>query len=113
MSHEEEQLGYARATGPQATSTIHTSGDGLDGGRVVVPTGDRDIPAYFAHPAGDPGRPLVLVLSEAFGLHEHIADVVRRLAREGYFAVAPDLMVRQGDPQAFEDIDALVSDLLL
>jgi carboxymethylenebutenolidase len=113
MSHEEPQLGYARATGPQAASTIHTSGDGLDGGRVAVPAGDRDIPAYYAHPAGDPGRPLVLVLGEAFGLHEHIADVVRRFAHAGYFAVAPDLMVRQGDPQAFEDIDALVSDLLL
>lgn len=113
MSNDEEQLGYARATGPQQTTTVHTSADGLTAGRTTVPAGDRDIPAYYAHPADDPGRPLVLVLSEAFGLHEHIADVTRRLAHAGYFAVAPDLMVRQGDPLAFDDIDKLVSELLL
>ncbi len=53
------------------------------------------------------------MVSEAFGLHEHIRNVARRVAHEGYFAVAPDLMVRQGDPRSFADIGELVNKLLL
>lgn len=114
MNADDHDLGYASAAGPGGlTTTIHTTSDGLDGGRTAVAAGDRDIPAYAAWPAGAPDRPVVLVLSEAFGLHEHIADVVRRFAHEGYFAVAPDLMVRQGDPRSFDDVDALVAELLL
>jgi carboxymethylenebutenolidase len=53
------------------------------------------------------------VISEAFGVHERIRDIVRRFAHEGYFAVAPDLMIRQGDPGQYSDVSQLVSDLLL
>jgi carboxymethylenebutenolidase len=114
MRERNDPLDFAPATGPtQATTTIHTSGDGLDTRLVEIDAGDRTIRAYAARPADASGAPLLLVLSEAFGLHEHIADIARRFAREGYFAVAPDLMVRQGDPMAYADIGALVSELLL
>jgi len=107
-------LGYARAAGPvQAASTVRTSAEGLVARRVTLPTGDRDIPAYMARPKAVQRPPVILVLSEAFGLNEHIADIARRFAHAGFLAVAPDLMVRQGDPAAFADVPTLVADLLL
>ncbi len=114
MTERNGHLDYAPATGlAQAASTIHTSSEGLDARLVDINAGDRTIRAYAARPADVVGAPLVLVLSEAFGLHEHIADITRRFAHQGYFAVAPDLMVRQGDPMVHADIGALVSELLL
>ncbi len=114
MTQHDQSLEYSPATGPvQATTTIHTNSDGIEPKLVMIDAGDRSIRAYAASPAGEEDCPLLIVLSEAFGLHEHIADIVRRFAHHGYFAVAPDLMVRQGDPMGFDDIGRLVSDLLL
>ncbi len=113
-TNDDGEMGYAPAAGRGDPATaIHTTSTGLDVRRSAIAAGDRDIPAYAAWPEGSPDRPVVLVLSEAFGLHEHIADIARRFAHEGYFAVAPDLMVRQGDPQSFADVATLVEDLLL
>jgi carboxymethylenebutenolidase len=53
--------------------------------------------AYCAAPAGAGPFPVVIVVQEWWGLNEHIKDVARRLAGEGYFAVAPDLYSRQGN----------------
>lgn len=102
----------AAGRGPEQT-VVHTSAAGLIEGIVAVPARDHAIPAYFARPNEDAKHPVILVVSEAFGLHEHIRDVVRRFAHEGYFAVAPDLMVRQGDPRSFADVGELVNKLLL
>ncbi len=55
------------------------------------------MPAYRAQPAGRTGLPVVLVVQEIFGVHEHIKDVCRRLAKQGYLAIAPELYARQGD----------------
>jgi carboxymethylenebutenolidase len=54
------------------------------------------INAYAAEPAGGGPRPAVIVVQEWWGLNDHIKDVARRLAREGYIAIAPDLYSRQG-----------------
>jgi carboxymethylenebutenolidase len=114
MREGNDPLDFAPATGPtQAATTIHTASSGLDTRLVEIDAGDRTIRAYAARPADASDPPLLLVLSEAFGLHEHIADVARRFARQGYFAVAPDLMARQGNPMAYADIGVLVSELLL
>ena len=43
------------------------------------------------------GAPVVLVVSEIFGVHEHIKDMCRRFAKRGYLAIAPELYARQGD----------------
>ena len=80
--------------------------------RITIPVAGFDVPVYVARPATGDDLPVVLVLSEAFGLHPFIEDVARRFAGEGYLAVAPDLMARQGDPAAFDDVDRLVTDLL-
>jgi carboxymethylenebutenolidase len=55
---------------------------------------------------------VVLVISEIFGVHEHIADVARRFAHQGYCAIAPDLFKRQGNPAGYTDIGALMSELV-
>jgi carboxymethylenebutenolidase len=76
---------------------VKTDATGLLAGEVMIPVGDFKMPAYRAAPAGKANAPVVLVISEIFGVHEHIADVARRFAKAGYFAVAPELFVRQGD----------------
>lgn len=115
MSEErDDELGYAPAAGGgELATTIHTASNGLHTVHTTIPAGDRSIPVYAAWPKGGAPRPVVLVLSEAFGLHEHIADIARRFAHEGYFAVAPDLMIRQGDPMRFDDVMELVRELLV
>jgi carboxymethylenebutenolidase len=93
--------GFALAVRPVSAETITTSASGLESGDVKIPTSTGDLPAYRAMPAatGKTKRKpsLVLVIQEIFGVHEHIRDVCRRLAQAGYFAVAPELFVRQGD----------------
>ena len=90
--------GFAAAVLPVvAQTTIKTDTSGLTAGEVKIPVGDFKMPAYRAAPAGKTNAPVVLVVSEIFGVHEHINDVARRFAKPGYFAVAPELFVRQGD----------------
>ncbi|MBX9633955.1 MAG: dienelactone hydrolase family protein, partial [Magnetospirillum sp.] len=73
--------GFALAAGPVAAETITTDGTGLDAGPVLIPGRDRDLPAYAARPQGGKPVPVVLVVQEIFGVHEHIRDVCRRLAK--------------------------------
>jgi carboxymethylenebutenolidase len=70
------------------------------------------MPAYRAMPAGKTGLPVVLVVSEIFGVHEHIADVARRFAKLGYLAIAPELFVRQGDAQSYGEIAKLLAEVV-
>ena len=105
--------GFAAAVLPVCAQTvINTDSAGLLVGEVMIPVGDFKLPAYRAAPAGKANAPVVLVISEIFGVHEHIADVARRLARQGYFAVAPELFVRQGDAGAYGEIAKLISEVI-
>jgi carboxymethylenebutenolidase len=91
--------GFAVAAMPVvAQNVIKTDTAGLTAGTVMIKVGSQDVPVYRAQPEGKTGLPVVLVISEIFGVHEHIADVARRFAKLGYLALAPDLFVRQGDP---------------
>jgi carboxymethylenebutenolidase len=60
------------------------------------------IKAYVAQPAAEESAPAAIVVQEWWGLNDHIRDVARRLAREGYFTIAPDLYSRQGHRVATE-----------
>jgi carboxymethylenebutenolidase len=106
--------GIATAAGPvQAQTMIVTPMTGLQGGDVLVKTYDGGVmPAYVAMPKKAGRFPVVLVCQEIFGVHEHIKDVCRRLAKAGYFAIAPELYHRQGDPRKFKDTSALIRDLV-
>jgi carboxymethylenebutenolidase len=104
--------GYARAVQPVTASAITTESSGLEAGTVTIDSNGFPMPAYRARPAGGERLPIVLVISEIFGVHEHIADVARRFARLGYLAIAPELFVRQGDAKAIDDIDTLFATII-
>jgi carboxymethylenebutenolidase len=106
-------IGFAAAAGPVAADTvITTESEGLTAGEVKIPAGDIEIPAYRAMPAKGGPFPVVLVVQEIFGVHEHIKDVCRRFAKEGYLAVAPELYARQGDPTKFTDWKQLFAEVV-
>ena len=101
--------GFALAVQPVSAQTITTDTKGLEAGEVKIPVADGDIPAYRAMPAKGGPFPVVLVVQEIFGVHEHIKDICRRLAKLGYLAVAPELYARQGDVSKITDIKEIIS----
>jgi carboxymethylenebutenolidase len=105
--------GFALSMQPVSAETITTDTNGLDAGEVKVPVADGSIPAYRAMPAQGGPFPTVLVVQEVFGVHEHIKDICRRLAKAGYYAIAPELYARQGDPSKYTDIPTLVSEIVV
>ncbi|MEB3337165.1 MAG: dienelactone hydrolase family protein [Leptolyngbyaceae bacterium] len=104
--------GFAAATLPIAAKTITTNAQGLTVGQVKIPTRDGEIPAYRAMPATGKTFPVVLVVQEIFGVHEHIQDVCRRFAKAGYLAIAPELYARQGDVSKLTDIPTIISQVV-
>src|SRR5215475_13003865 len=100
--------GFALAAGPISAQTITTDTKGLDTAEVMVPTADGDMPAYRAMPATGGPFATILVVQEIFGVHEHIKDICRRLAKAGYFAIAPELYARQGKPAEISDVQELL-----
>ncbi len=91
---------------------IVTPSTGLLAGDIQVPAPGGTIPAYRAMPASGNNFPVILVVQEIFGVHEHICDVVRRLAKLGHYAIAPELYSRQGDPSKIADIPTLIRDIV-
>ena len=104
--------GFAAAVLPVTAQTIKTESTGLTAGEVSVPVGDFKMPAYRAMPAGKTMLPVVLVVSEVFGVHEHIADVARRFAKLGYLAIAPELFERHGEAQSYGEIAKLMAEVV-
>lgn len=78
----------------------HDETDSIATQTLQIDTLDGPMPCYEATPEDEP-RGSVVVIQEAFGVNHHIEDVCRRLAREGYRAVAPHLYHRSGTT-AFE-----------
>jgi carboxymethylenebutenolidase len=101
--------GFAMATQPVSAQTIATDTQGLTAGEVKIPVTDGEIPAYRALPASGGPFPTVLVVQEIFGVHEHIKDICRRLAKLGYLAVAPEMYARQGDVSNIKEIPEIIS----
>jgi carboxymethylenebutenolidase len=105
--------GFAAAVLPvRAESVIETPADGLLTGEVKIPVPGGEIPAYRAAPSTGGPFPTVLVVQEIFGVHEHIRDVCRRLAKAGYLAVAPELYARQGDVSKMTDVQEIVTKIV-
>lgn len=106
-------VGFAASALPiMAQTVIKTPTDGLTAGEVSIDVKGFKMPAYRAMPAGGRNLPVVLVLSEIFGVHEHIADVANRFARAGYLAIAPELFVRQGDAQSYGEMAKLIAEVI-
>jgi carboxymethylenebutenolidase len=123
-------VGFAAAALPVVAQTVvKTDSTGLNAGVISLTVKGQKVSVYRAMPEGKTNLPVVIVVSEIFGVHEHIADVARRFAKQGYLALAPELFVRQGDAanqpstaeliknviskvpdaQVMEDIDACVA----
>ncbi|HZB90564.1 MAG TPA: dienelactone hydrolase family protein [Stellaceae bacterium] len=104
--------GFALAVQPVSAQTITTDTNGLTAGEVKIPVADGEIPAYRALPQTGGPFATILVIQEIFGVHEHIKDICRRLAKAGYFAVAPALYARQGDPSKLSDISQIIKTIV-
>ncbi|WP_343730034.1 dienelactone hydrolase family protein [Duganella sp.] len=105
--------GFAAATLPVvAQNVIKTDTAGLTAGTITIQVNGQNVPVYRAQPEGKTDLPVILVISEIFGVHEHIADVARRFAKQGYLALAPDLFIRQGDPTKVASIADLQRDII-
>jgi carboxymethylenebutenolidase len=105
--------GFAAAVMPVAAQTVVTTDTvGLSTGTIHIKVGGQTVPVYRAQPEGKANPPVILVVSEIFGVHEHIADVARRFAKAGYLALAPDLFVRQGDPAREPSVAELMKNII-
>lgn len=76
---------------------------GIDSADITFPGDGATIRAYQAKPKGNGPFPVVLVCHENQGLTDHIRDVTRRWAKEGYLGCAVDLLSREGGTQAIAD----------
>lgn len=88
--------GYAVAADPVLAQAIKTDTTGIAAGEFEVKIGDYGMPVYEARPASGSGHPIILVISEIWGVHEYIRDSTRRFAKAGYYAIAPELFKREG-----------------
>lgn len=105
--------GFAAATLPVAAQTlVQTDTAGLSSGDHIIVINGQDVPVYRAQPEGKTNPPVILVISEIFGVHEYIKDVARRFAKQGYMAIAPDLFVRAGDAGKVANIADLMKDIV-
>src|SRR5918999_4888087 len=104
--------GYAIAAEPILARAIRTDTVGLVAGDVSIKSGNDMIPAYEARP-DKPGRyPVVVVISEIWGLHEYIRDVVRRFGKEDFYAVAPEMFQREGGVSHLTDVQEILKIVL-
>lgn len=104
--------GFALASGAVQARAIVTDTQGLVAGEVSVPVAGGAIPAYRAVPEGKGSHPVLLVIQEIFGVHEHIKDMCRRFAKRGYYAIAPEMFARQGDVSKMTDISAILGEVV-
>lgn len=104
--------GFTLAVERVEAQTITTDATGLEVGETKIPTSDGELPAYFAKPASGTSFPIVVVNEEIFGVHEHIKDLCRRLAKVGYLAVATEYYARIGDLSKMTDIPTIIKDVI-
>lgn len=100
--------GFAIAANPVAGQVITTSTEGLRVADGKVAVGGFQVPIYEARPAAPGKYPIVIVLPEAFGMHEHIKDIVRRFAKEGFFAITFEPYAREGGTMQLPDIQSVL-----
>ncbi len=100
--------GYAIAADPVFGQIVHTDAQGLIAGEIKFPSGGDIIAAYEARPGDSEKHPVVVVISEIFGLHEHIKGLCRRFAKRGYYAIAPEMFHREGGVAHLKDIQDIL-----
>lgn len=88
--------GFAIAAGPVAAQVVATPTAGLATAESKVAVGGFQVPIYEARPAAAGRYPVVLVIPEIWGMHEHIKDVARRFAKEGFLGITFETYAREG-----------------
>jgi carboxymethylenebutenolidase len=106
-------IGFVAASEPVLAQAIKTDFTGIKAGEQDIPVGSFNMPAYISRPdkASSP-LPIIIVVSEIFGVHEYIADTTRRFAKLGYLAIAPEFFTRAGDPNTFGTIAEIQSNIV-
>ena len=106
-------LGYVAVSAPVMGETIYTDFVGIHAGEQMIAVGGFQLPIYVSRPEKPKGKlPIVIVVSEIFGVHEYIADVTRRFAKLGYLAIAPEFFVRAGDPNDYGTIADILTNVV-
>lgn len=106
-------VGFVAASEPVMAAAIETDFKGLKAGDQIIPIGSYQLPAYVSRPENAKGNlPIVIVVSEIFGVHEYIADVTRRFAKLGYLAIAPEFFTRAGDPNSYGTVAEIQSNIV-
>ena len=106
-------VGFVATADPVLAAAIETDFKGLKAGEQMIPVGSFQMPAYVSRPEKAKGNlPIVIVVSEIFGVHEYIADVTRRFAKLGYLAIAPEFFTRAGDPNAYGTVAEIQSNIV-
>ena len=93
-------------TEPQSPLSVAADDPAVQGADITFPSGDVEVMGYLAQPAAAGVYPAILVCHENRGLTDHIRDVARRFAKNGYVALAVDLLSREGGTPA-NDRDAV------
>jgi len=103
-------LGASAALAASGTSAqqVVTNTVGLTAGDVAIKVADGTIPGYYAMPATGGPFPVILVAPEVFGLNPYMKDVVRRLAKAGYYAITPDVYARKADVAKITNIAEII-----
>ena len=99
--------GFAIAANSVAGEVITTPTSGLAVADGKVASGGFQVPIYEARPATAGKYPVVLVIPEVFGMHEHIKDVARRFAKEGFLAITFEPYAREGGVLQLPDIESV------
>ncbi len=106
-------IGFVAASEPVMATAIETDFLGIKAGEQMIPVGSFQLPAYVSRPEKAKGAlPIVIVVSEIFGVHEYIADVTRRFAKLGYLAIAPEFFTRAGDPNTYGTTADIMSNII-
>jgi len=106
-------VGFVAASDPVMAAAIETDFKGLKAGEQMIPIGNFQLPAYVSRPENAKGNlPIIIVVSEIFGVHEYIADVTRRFAKLGYLAIAPEFFTRAGDPNTYGTIAEIQANIV-
>jgi carboxymethylenebutenolidase len=106
-------LGFVAASEPVMAQAIKTDFSGIKAGEQDIAVGSFNMPAYISRPEKASGSlPVVIVVSEIFGVHEYIADTTRRFAKLGYLAIAPEFFTRAGDPNSFGTVAEIQSNIV-
>lgn len=99
--------GFALASGSIAGEVITTPNAGITVADGKVTSHDFQVPIYEARPSAPGKYPVLLVVPEIFGMHEHIKDVARRFAREGFVSITFEPYAREGGVLHIPDMPAV------